>query len=454
MFCPIESDIVQSSFTRGIILRVVRGEAPIVVSHLRHGTLERQEIPEAAPMSTLFSSGKIGPYTFAHRVVFAPMTRLRSDPLDTPLPMMANFYGQRASSGGFLIAESAAISISSRSYFGAPGIYLPEHVIGWRAVTDAVHAKGGRIFLQIFHGGRQSHRDIAGGSMPVAPSVVPFKGMAKTATGFVDSSPFRALLLEEIPGILADFHRAAQLAQDAGFDGVELHGANGYLVDQFLQDGSNKRTDAYGGPVENRARFLFEALAKLIAVFGPDRVGLRLSPEGQWGDVHDSDPGATFSWLAARLSDYGLAYLHIIDPRIKGDATLHEAREPVAAAFIRKYYHGTLIAAGGFDGVQAQKIVDDGSADFVAFARWFSSNPDLPERLRNGWPLAPYKREAFWGGDEHGYTDFTSYADVSTAHVAEPFALCSAACTQCGLRGPEHSMSCSQSARSNACHAS
>jgi N-ethylmaleimide reductase len=417
---------------------------------------ERQDILEAAFMSTLFAPGKIGPYTLSHRVVFAPMTRLRSDELDTPLPMMADFYGQRASPGGFLIAESAAISISSRSYYGAPGIYLPEHVAGWQAVTDAVHAKGGRIFLQIFHGGRQSHRDIAGGAMPVAPSVVPFKGMAKTAAGFTDTSPHRALLIEEIPGILADFRRAAELAQLAGFDGVELHGANGYLVDQFLQDGSNKRTDAYGGPVENRARFLFEALAELIAVFGADRVGLRLSPEGQWGDVHDSDPRATFSWLAERLNDYWLAYLHIIDPRIKGDTTLHEGREPVAAAFMRKRYHGTIIAAGGFDGPQAEAIVDEGSADFVAFARWFSSNPDLPERLRNGWPLAPYKREAFWGGDERGYSDFIPYenAQAPSAHVGEPFALCSAACTQCGVRGPDHSMPCSQSARSDACHAS
>jgi N-ethylmaleimide reductase len=420
------------------------------------GTEERREILEAAPMSKLFSSGKLGPYALSHRVVFAPMTRLRSDTLDTPLPMMADFYGQRASPGGFLIAESAAISIASRSYFGAPGIYLPEHVVGWRAVTEAVHAKGGCIFLQIFHGGRQSHRDIAGGSMPVAPSVVPFKGMAKTADGFVNASPHRALLIEEIPGILADFRRAARLAQDAGFDGVELHGANGYLVDQFLQDGSNKRTDAYGGPVENRARFLFEALAELIAVFGADRVGLRLSPEGQWGDVHDSDPNATFAWLAEGLNSYGLAYLHIIDPRIKGDTTLQEGREPVAAAFIRKHYRGTLIAAGGFDGPQAQEIVDAGNADFVAFARWFSSNPDLPERLRNGWPLAPYKREAFWGGDEHGYTDFAPFQDIKApmAQVGELFALCSAACTQCGLRGPDHSMPCSQSARSDACHAS
>jgi N-ethylmaleimide reductase len=405
-------------------------------------------------MSRLFTPAKIGAYALSHRVVFAPMTRLRSDGIDTPLPMMADFYGQRASAGGFLIAESAAISISGRSYYGAPGIYLREHVAGWKAVTEAVHAKGGRIFLQVFHGGRQSHRDITGGSMPVAPSVVPFKGMAKTPAGFVDSGPFRALQIDEIPGILADFRHAAQLALEAGFDGIELHGANGYLVDQFLQEGSNKRTDAYGGPVENRARFLLEALGGLIAVFGADRVGLRLSPEGQWGDVHDSDPRATFGWLAERLSGLGLAYLHVIDPRIKGDSTLHEGREAVAAAFMRKHYTGTIIAAGGFDGPEAEKIVDEGNADFVAFARWFSSNPDLPERLRHDWPLTPYKREAFWGGDEHGYSDFTPYQQVATPperDSASP-AVCSMECVQCGLRGPAHAMPCSYSSEgSQAC---
>jgi N-ethylmaleimide reductase len=403
-------------------------------------------------MSKLFTPARVGPYALSHRVVLAPMTRLRSDANDTPLPMMADFYGQRASEGGFLIAESAAISVASRSYYGAPGIYLPEHVIAWKAVTDAVHAKGGRIFLQIFHGGRQSHKDITGGSMPVAPSVVPFKGMAKTAAGFVDSGPFRALEIEEIPSILADFRHAAEIALQGGFDGVELHGANGYLVDQFLQDGSNKRTDRYGGPVENRARFLLEALGELIAVFGADRVGLRLSPQGQWGDVQDSDPQATFVWLAERISAFGLAYLHVIDPRIKGDSTLHEGRGAVAAAFIRKHYTGTLIAAGGFDGPEAKAIVDRGDADFVAFARWFSSNPDLRERLRNDWPLTPYRREAFWGGDERGYSDFTPYRTEATSVEADS-AVCAMSCTQCGLRGPAHAMPCTRSA-SEACLAS
>ena len=228
----------------------------------------------------------------------------------------------------------------------------------------------------------------------------------------LNSGPFRALEIEEIAGILGDFRRAAQLALEAGFDGVELHGANGYLVDQFLQDGSNKRIDAYGGSIEHRARFLIEALGELIGVFGADRVGLRLSPEGQWGDVHDSDPRATFGWLAERLSALGLGYLHIIDPRIKGDTTLHEGRDPLAAAFIRKHYDGTIIAAGGFDGPEAKQIVEQGDADFVAFARWFSSNPDLPERLRHGWPFTPYQREAFWGGNEQGYSDFLPYRQV------------------------------------------
>jgi N-ethylmaleimide reductase len=270
--------------------------------------------------------------------------------------------------------------------------------------------------------------------------------MAKTAKGFVDSGPFRALAIEEIRSILDDFRQAAQLTLEASFDGIELHGANGYLVDQFLQYGSNKRTDAYGGSIEKRARFVLEALGELIAVFGADRVGLRLSPNGQWGDVHDDDPSATFGWLAERLSSFGLAYLHVIDPRIKGDSTLHEGREAVAAAFMRKHYTGTIIAAGGFDGPEAEKIVDDGDADFVAFARWFSSNPDLPERLRHGWPLTPYKREAFWGGDEHGYSDFMPHQQVAAPpqHDNAPFAVCGADCVQCGVRGPAHSMPCSQ----------
>jgi N-ethylmaleimide reductase len=405
-------------------------------------------------MSKLFTQANIGPFTLAHRVVFAPMTRLRSDEIDTPLPMMADFYGQRASKNGFLIAESAAISPSSRSYFGAPGIYLPEHVTGWKAVTAAVHAKGGRIFLQVFHGGRQSHKDMTGGSMPVAPSVVPFEGMAKTAEGFVASSPFRALEIDEIHGILADFRHAAELALQADFDGIELHGANGYLVDQFLQDGSNKRTDAYGGSIENRARFLLEALGQLIAVFSANRVGLRLSPEGQWGDVHDSDPRATFGWLAERLSNLGLAYLHVIDPRIKGDATLHEGREAVAAAFMREHYTGTIIAAGGFDGLGAKQIVDQGDADFVAFARWFSSNPDLPERLRHNWPLTPYKREAFWGGDERGYSDFGAYqprAADSSEHGRAQSILCDERCVSCPLLGPTASMPCYELEGSRPC---
>lgn len=269
----------------------------------------------------------------------------------------------------------------------------------------------------------------------------------------LNSGPFRALEIEEIAGILGDFRRAAQLALEAGFDGVELHGANGYLVDQFLQDGSNKRIDAYGGSIEHRARFLIEALGELIGVFGADRVGLRLSPEGQWGDVHDSDPRATFGWLAERLSALGLGYLHIIDPRIKGDTTLHEGRDPLAAAFIRKHYDGTIIAAGGFDGPEAKQIVEQGDADFVAFARWFSSNPDLPERLRHGWPFTPYQREAFWGGNEQGYSDFLPYRQVPGAPERDSASavICSLECVQCGLRGPAHSMPCSQAEGSRAC---
>jgi N-ethylmaleimide reductase len=367
--------------------------------------------------SKLYSSVKVGPYQLSHRVVLAPLTRLRSQqPSDAASDMMAVHYGQRASEGGLLIAEGTAVLVGARSYLGAPAIYTDEQVAGWKKVTAAVHAKGGRIFVQLFHGGRQSHTFMTGGAAPVAPSVVPeYQGVAMTDEGFVPASPHRALAIGEIAGIVEDFRHAAQMALEAGFDGVELHGANGYLPDQFLQDGSNRRTDAYGGPVENRARFMLELVDALVSVWGADRVAVRLSPSGEWGDVSDSNPEATFGYLAKKLDAYGLAYLHVIEPRIKGDSTLHENQDDVAASTLRKSFKGTIIAAGGFTRDSAQDIVARGDADLVAFGRFFSSNPDLPERLKRDLPLNHYKRDAFWGGDETGYNDFTTYAEEAEA---------------------------------------
>ncbi|MBB2926277.1 alkene reductase [Paraburkholderia silvatlantica] len=372
-------------------------------------------------MKKLFTSAKVGAYTLKHRVVLAPMTRVRTlQPGDIPSPMMADFYGQRASDGGLEIIEAASISVQARSYLGAASIYHDDQHEGWKAIADAVHAKGGRAFLQLIHGGRQSHVDVTGGAHPVAPSVVPFDGVALTKDGFVPASPHRALEIGEIAEIVEDFRRAAERARKAGFDGVELHAANGYLVDQFIQDGTNRRTDAYGGPIGNRVRFLRESLEALISVFGADRVGVRISPSGEWGGISDSNPQATFSHVAKVLDSYGIAYLHVIEPRVKGDDTLHEGHPAVAAAYLRPHFSGPIIAAGGFGRDSAIAIVESGDADLVAFGRHFSSNPDLPFRLQHDLPLTPYVRSAFWGGTEENYSDFPTYEAPQASHrIAE-----------------------------------
>jgi len=363
-------------------------------------------------MAKLFNPVQVGAYTLSHRVTLAPMTRLRTtQPGDVPSAMMADFYGQRASDGGLQIVEAASVSVQARSYLGAASIYHDGQMEGWQAITKAVHAKGGRVFLQLIHGGRQSHVEMTGGVDPVAPSVVPFDGVAVTKDGFVPASPHRALRIDEIPGIVEDFRAAAQRAKDAGFDGVELHAANGYLVDQFIQDGTNQRSDSYGGPIQNRVRFLRETLEALISVWGAERVGVRISPSGEWGGISDSDPEATFSYVASVLDSYKIAYLHVIEPRVKGDDTLHHDHAPVATKYLRKHFSGPIIAAGGFDRESAIAIVESGDADLVAFGRHFSSNPDLPYRLKHDLPLTPYVRAAFWGGSEKAYSDFLTYEE-------------------------------------------
>jgi N-ethylmaleimide reductase len=237
----------------------------------------------------LFSPSKIGPLEVSHRVVHAPMTRLRAEPDDSPSAMMVEYYRQRASKGRLMITESAHPSYDSRGCIGAPGIYTDRHVDGWKKVTDAVHSEGAHIFMQIAHDGRQSHTDLSWGNQPIAPSVVPFETTVLTKDGWVPNSPHRELMLNEIPTLIESFWRAAERAKNAGFDGVELHSANGYLVDTFLQDGTNKRTDAYGGTIERRARFPLELVEAFTSVWGADRVGVRVSPSGQWGSISDSN---------------------------------------------------------------------------------------------------------------------------------------------------------------------
>ncbi|MEO7719558.1 MAG: alkene reductase [Capsulimonas sp.] len=364
----------------------------------------------AAKPSPLFSPAQIGPYTLVHRVVMAPLTRLRSEtPGDVPGNLMVEYYRQRASAGGFIVSEATTVAITGRGYLGAPGIYSDAQVAGWRRVTDAVHAEGGRIFQQLWHVGRASHVEMTGGADPVAPSAVPFDGLAFTKEGWVPVSPNRELLIDEIPRIVEDYRRGAERAMIAGFDGVEIHGGNGYLVDQFLQDGSNKRTDAYGGSFENRTRFLREILDAIIPVWGADRVAVRLSPATQFNGMSDSDPAALFGYVAEQLNRYALAYLHIIEPRINGNEEVAQGLAPVATEQLRKIFTGNLISAGGFDPKSAEAILENGNADLVAFGRLFIANPDLPERIRLALPLNPYDRATFYGGDAHGYTDYPFY---------------------------------------------
>jgi N-ethylmaleimide reductase len=276
-------------------------------------------------MNKLFSAVKVGPYTLSHRVAMAPLTRMRSEPGDVPGDLMVEYYTQRATEGGLIVTEATPVSVQGYGYAMAPGIYSDDQIAGWRRITDAVHAKGARIFLQLWHVGRQSHPDLQpGGAAPVAPSALKAEGHAYSVNGEVEFTMPRALELHEIPAIVEDFRRGAERALRAGFDGVELHGANGYLPDQFLQDGSNARTDEYGGPIENRARFLLEVTDALISVWGADRVGVRIAPSGTYGSMHDSDPETTFGYVTEQLDKRGIGYLHVVEPRVKGTETIGE----------------------------------------------------------------------------------------------------------------------------------
>ena len=364
-------------------------------------------------MSQLFTPVKIGSLQLSHRVVMAPLTRLRAEAGDIPGDIMAEYYGQRASEGGFIIAEATTVATTGRGYMNAPGIYSDEQVAGWRKVTDAVHQKGGHIYLQLWHVGRTGHADLMNGETPISASVTPYKGLAYTPSGWVPVTPNRAVMIEEIPAVIEAFRQSAERAKQAGFDGVELHAANGYLLDQFLQDGSNQRTDDYGGSVENRARLLLEVVEAVTSVWGGQQVGVRIAPSGQWNGMHDSNPEETFGYVAKAMNRFDLAYLHIVEPRIIGSEAIEAGRPPVASAALRKLFHGTILAAGGFEKEDAELIVEKGDADLVVFGRHFISNPDLPERLRLNAPLNDYDRNSFYydekafsGNKVLGYTDY------------------------------------------------
>jgi len=371
---------------------------------------------------SLFSPLKVGPYQLAHRVVMAPLTRMRAArPSLAPRPLNADYYAQRATAGGLIIAEASPVMATGFGNPGVPGIWSDQQVEGWRKVVDAVHAKGGIIFLQLWHVGRVSHSSFQpGGALPVAPSAIAISSefKAMTADGKVSAyeTP-RALETEEIAGIVAAFKQAAANAMQAGFDGVEIHGANGYLLEQFLQSRSNQRTDRYGGSIENRARLLLEVTQAAIAVFGASRVGVRLSPYGIANDSGEPEPMPLYTHVVNALGPLGLAYLHFIEPRSSGAgrAEVNWQNVPSAMLLFRPIWKGVLIAAGGFSGEAAEAAIAQGHADAVAFGRIFISNPDLPRRLQHGYPLTPYNRATFYGGEEKGYTDYPVYDELAPA---------------------------------------
>lgn len=351
----------------------------------------------------LFSPFKLGPLTLPNRIVMAPMTRNRAGPGNVPGPLNATYYAQR-SSAGLIVSEATQVSPQGVGYPGTPGIHSAEQIAGWKLVTDAVHAAGGRIFLQLWHVGRISHPSLQpGGALPVAPSAIAPAGQAMTHEGMKPFVTPRALETAEIAGIVEDYRRGAMNAREAGFDGVELHGANGYLVDQFLRDGSNRRADRYGGSAESRARFLIEVTQALVGEWGPERVGVRLSPTNPFNSMSDGNPAATFATAVGALDRFGLAYLHIVEP---GATDPVPAGETPDIGFFRKLWRGALIGNKGYDLAHAQAALRDGVADLVAFATLFLANPDLPERLRRGGPFNPPDRPTFYGGTAKGYTDY------------------------------------------------
>ncbi|MEJ2253395.1 MAG: alkene reductase [Nitrospirota bacterium] len=352
----------------------------------------------------LFGPCALGPYRLGNRMVMAPMTRNRAGLGLAPQEMNVLYYAQRASAG-LIVTEAAQVSGQGIGYPNTPGIHTEEQVEGWRLVTDAVHAHGGLIFCQLFHGGRISHPSLQPGEeLPVAPSAVKPEGEVMTYQGLKPFVTPRALQTGEVAGVVEQFRRGARCALRAGFDGVELHAANGYLPCQFLEDGANRRTDRYGGPVQNRVRFVLEVAEALVEVWGADRVGVHISPFNPFNSMHDSDPQALYTHLAGELNRLGLCYVSAveIDP---GSLRNHGAPNHVTRR-VREIFEGAYITNGGYDREKGLAVLARGEADLVSYGRLFLANPDLPERFRTNAALNEPDPETFYGGDEHGYTDY------------------------------------------------
>ncbi|MBU3623518.1 alkene reductase [Polynucleobacter sp. AP-Latsch-80-C2] len=357
----------------------------------------------------MFTPVSLGAIQLKNRLVMAPLTRMRAIAGHVPNPLAKTYYSQRAGAG-LIITEATQISPLGMGYPATPGIYTPEQTAGWKEIVEAVHAKGGAIVAQLWHVGRISHSSLhPEHGVPEAPSAIAPAGQTYGADWQLqDYETPKAMSVEDIARLLKEYELAAQNAKAAGFDGVEIHAANGYLLDQFLQDKTNQRQDQYGGSIENRLRILGEVIEAVAKVFPSDRIGIRLSPYGTFNDMGDSDPVALFTAAIQKLNGYNLAYVHMIEPRSTsaggGDQVLEDA--PITSEMFRSAYQGKFMTAGGYDQAMGEKVLEDGLADAVAYGRLYISNPDLAERFQKNAPLNPYNRATFYGGQEAGYTDY------------------------------------------------
>jgi N-ethylmaleimide reductase len=377
---------------------------------VQQATALKNPVPDrqaAAQPEALFQPYRLGPIELRNRLVMAPMTRSRAVDSNVPNSLAATYYAQRASAG-LIITEATQVSPQGVGYIRTPGIHSAEQVAGWKTITDTVHRAGGKIFTQLWHVGRVSHPDFHDGALPVAPSALPVEGEAFTSRGRVKLVTPRALETGELPGIVAQYRKGAENAKAAGFDGVELHGANGYLLDQFLRDGSNRRTDAYGGSIENRVRLPLEVVDAVLGVWDPQRVGYKLSPYFSGYSMTDSNPIETFSFIAAELNKRGLLYLHVAEAVAGPMAAPAGTRR--ATPILRDAFDGALIANGGYDARSGNAVIARGEADLVAFGVPFLANPDLPARYRTDAALNAPDQGTFYAGEEKGYIDYPALA--------------------------------------------
>jgi N-ethylmaleimide reductase len=354
----------------------------------------------------LYTPVRAGALQLPNRIIMAPMTRNRAGKGNVPTPLVAEYYRQRATAG-LIITEATQVTPRGVGYPNTPGIHSAEQVEGWKVITKAVHDAGGRILLQLWHVGRSSHQLYQpNGDLPVSSSAIAIPGQVYTPEGMKPFPVPRALETSEIAGVVADFAKGAANAKAAGFDGVEIHGANGYLVDQFLRDGVNKRTDQYGGSLENRLRFMKEVTTAVAAAWEPSRVGIRLSPSGTFNGMSDSDPVATFSAALQALSALKIAYVHVVEPMEADQRHGGPGWKSASARELRRHFKGAYIAAAEMTKDKAAALIQEGLADAAAFARLYISNPDLVNRFRKGSALAPSDPNSYYGGTEKGYTDY------------------------------------------------